>query len=140
MVYSRLLLKIIQGLKLIQGTVDLLLVLWEAILQKSCSKAIYVRQTTVSSQELSQGHVNTSLPLAHHHTCSQQGPSSAIPFPEGRRWLKKAANETANSMVLVFPLDLKQSKIGDLPESCGRHLCETFWRGNEESLPRDEVE
>lgn len=122
-----------------QGAVNLLLALCESILQKSSSKAIYVRQITVRSQELSGAH-NTNLPLAHHHTCSQQRLSSAIPFIEEGSWLKKAVNETANSMVLLFPLDLKESKIGDLPETCGRHLCEAFWRGNKESFPRGEVE
>lgn len=58
----------------------------------------------VSSQELS-GARNTNLPLAHHHTCSQQGPSSVAPFTEEMD--EKAVNETENSVVLVFPLDLK---------------------------------
>jgi len=48
-------------------------------------------------------------------------------------------NETANSVVLISPLDLRQPKIGDLPENCGSHLCEALWRGNEESLPREEM-
>lgn len=89
----------------------------------------------------SQGHGNASLLLAHHHTCSQQGPSSAIPFTEERRWLKKSSEMRLQTLWYLFSLlDLKQPKIEDLPESCGGHLCETFWRGNEESLPRDEVE
>lgn len=44
MLYLRLLLKTIQGLKLIQSTVCILLVLWESVPQKSCCKAIYVRK------------------------------------------------------------------------------------------------
>lgn len=59
----------------------------------------------VSSQELS-GTCNTNLPLAHHHTCSQQGPSNIVLFTEEMDE-KKALNETENSVVLVFPLDLK---------------------------------
>lgn len=112
MLHLRLLLKITQGLKLIQGTVDLWLVCWGYIFQKSYSKATYIRQ--ISSQELSEV-CSINLLLAHQHTCSQHRLSRPSLFTEQRRRLKKGVNETANSMTLVFPLGLKQSRIGDIP-------------------------
>lgn len=84
MLYLRLLLKIVQGLKLIQGTADLSLVLWEPILQKSCSRAIYVRQTTVSSCELSQGHVTPISPLHSITPAVSSGPQ--VLFLSQKRW------------------------------------------------------
>jgi len=76
----RSLLKIIRGLKLIQGTVGLLAVLWEPILQKSCSKAICVQQIIVRSQELPQGHAAPISPVHIITPAVSWGPQALFPL------------------------------------------------------------